>query len=238
MGIIESLKKKLPKEIYALPSIAQNVDSEQPLDGTINNFSLHTRLENFLFPAMSERVINGFFRRLTSDERRNIFIIDDRLFEHFTPKKTDMLAKVFYEYKGKRLSIKQIYSKNRKRRGRSKYLLSIDVMLGKENDKIPARIVFVCNKSNKKDWLAIISTDTTLSKEEIRSTFYDASNAHVALVFTRCMILTISQRSYEDPKTVCKILYYLANELADITFSSSLKILMQAMLDTITEFFI
>lgn len=97
--------------------------------------------------------------------------------------------KVFYEYKGENLSIKQIYSKNKKRRGRSKYLLSIDVMAGKENDKIPAKL------------------------------------------------LSISQRSNEDTKTICEIFYYLADELADITFSHSFQILMQAMIDTIAEFF-
>ncbi len=332
---------------------------------------------------LSEKVINGFFRRLTSDKRNDVFIIDDSLFDRSTSKKTEMLAKVFdhcsmkykkgfrlltlgwsdgnsfvpinhcllsaakdenllctskqydgrslaarrrkqsrrkatdvmiellqdaiksghqakyvlfdswfsspkaitsikqqfhldtiamvkvsskvfYEYKGENLSIKQIYSRNKKRRGRSKYLLSIDVMVGKENDKIPAKLVCVRNKCNKKDWLAIISTDTTLSEEEIiriygkrwqievffktcksylklvketRSTSYDALNAHVALVFTRYMLLSISQRSNEDTKTICEIFYYLADELADITFSHSFQILMQAMIDTIAEFF-
>lgn len=42
-----------------------------------------------------------------------------------------------------------IYSKNRKRRGRSKYLLSINVTVGEE--EIPAKIVCVRNKSKKKD---------------------------------------------------------------------------------------
>ena len=332
---------------------------------------------------LSERIINGFFRRLTNDERSDVFIIDDTLFDRSSSKKTDMLAKVFdhcsmkykkgfrlltlgwsdgnsfipinhcllsaakdenllcagktydgrslagrrraqsrrkatdvmvelleealkaghqakyvlfdswfsspktvtsiknqlgldtiamvkvsskvfYEYKGENLSIKQIYSRNKKRRGRSKYLLSIDVMIGKENDKMPAKIVCVRNKCNKKEWLAVISTDISLSEEEIiriygkrwqievffktcksylklvketRSTSYDALNAHVALVFTRYMILSINQRCNEDDKTICEIFYYLANELTDITFSRSLRIIMQAMLDTISEVF-
>ena len=63
------------------------------------------------------------------------------------------------------LNIKEIYSKNKKRRGRSKYLLSIEATVGTE--AIPAEIVCVRNKSKKKDWLAIISTDTSLSEEEI-----------------------------------------------------------------------
>ena len=428
-----------------MSSIPQNTESEQHLEGTINNFIFTYKLRNLLLSCnagkekgvpimkvfryllcivfadrsmymqlktdafkedfskntvyrfldnpkinwkkfttlLSERVINGFFRRLTSDERNDVFIIDDSLFDRSTSKKTEMLAKVFdhcsmkykkgfrlltlgwsdgnsfvpinhcllsaakdenllytgkqydgrslaarrrvqsrrkatdvmmellqdalkaghqakyvlfdswfsspkaitsikkqfnldtiamvkvsskvfYEYKGENLSIKQIFSRNKKRRGRSKYLLSIDVMIGKENEKIPARIVCVRNKCNKKDWLAIISTDTTLSEEEIiriygkrwqievffktcksylklvketRSTSYDALNAHVALVFTRYIILSITQRCNEDTKTICEIFYYLANELADITFSHSFRILMQAMLETITEFF-
>lgn len=75
--------------------------------------------------------------------------------------------KTNYLYEGQGLNIKQIYSKNRKRRGRSKYLLSVDVTLKKDGETLPARIVCVRNKSNRKDWLALISTDTNLSEEEV-----------------------------------------------------------------------
>ena len=75
-------------------------------------------------------------------------------------------SRIKYSYCGEQLNIKEIYSRNKKRRGRSKYLLSVDVMVGKENP-IPAKIVCVRNKANRKDWLAFICTDTTLSEEEI-----------------------------------------------------------------------
>ena len=42
-------------------------------------------------------------------------------------------SRIKYSYCGKQLNIKEIYSRNKKRRGRSKYLLSVDVMVGKEN---------------------------------------------------------------------------------------------------------
>lgn len=71
-------------------------------------------------------------------------------------------SKIKYGYQDQTLNIKEIYSKNRKRRGRSKYLLSIEITVGTE--AIPAKIVCV---RNKKEWLAIISTDTSLSEEEI-----------------------------------------------------------------------
>ena len=61
-------------------------------------------------------------------------------------------SRIKYEYCGKQLNIKEIYSQNKKRRGRSKYLLSVDVKVGKE-EPISAKIVCVRNKANRKDWL-------------------------------------------------------------------------------------
>ena len=75
-------------------------------------------------------------------------------------------SRINYEYEGEKLNIKQIYAKNKKRRGKSKYLLCVSVMLGKENP-IPAKIVCVRNKANRKDWLAIVCTNPELSEEEI-----------------------------------------------------------------------
>lgn len=45
-------------------------------------------------------------------------------------------SRIHYGYNGEDLSIKQIYSRNKKRRGRSRYLLSVDVTVG----EIPAKI--------------------------------------------------------------------------------------------------
>ena len=76
-------------------------------------------------------------------------------------------SRISYGYKGQRLNIKQIYARNKKLRGRSKYLLSVDVTVGKGTDDEPSistRIACVRNRSNKKDWLAIICTDISLSQ--------------------------------------------------------------------------
>ena len=58
-------------------------------------------------------------------------------------------SKIKYGYQDGHFNIKEIYSKNRKRRGRSKYLLSINVTVGE--DATPAKIVCVRNKSKKND---------------------------------------------------------------------------------------
>ena len=133
-----------------------------------------------------------------------------------------------------------------------------------KEETIPAKTVCVRNKSNRKDWLALISTDTTLSEEEIiriygkrwdievffkscksylrlvkecRSISYDAVNAHVAIIFTRYMMLSVAQRRNEDDKTICELFFCLMDELEDITFSQSMRIIIDALMDTVMEYF-
>ena len=170
-------------------------------------------------------------------------------------------SRIKYEYEGEKLNIKQIYAKNKKRRGRSKYLLSVDVMVGKENP-VPAKIVCVRNKANRKDWLAILCTNPELSEEEIiriygkrwqvevffktckstlnligecRSLSYDALTAHAAIVFTRYMLLALEQRKNEDQRTLGELFFFLVDEMADITFTQSLCIIMNAMIASLQE---
>lgn len=165
-------------------------------------------------------------------------------------------SRIKYGYGDSQFNIKEIYSRNKKRRGRSRYLLSVDVTLGKENP-IPAKIICVRNKANRKDWLAFICTDTTLSEEEIiriygkrwqievffktcksclnligecHSLSYDALTAHTAIVFTRYMLLALEQRQNEDSRTLGELFFFLVDEMADITFSRSMSILVSAML--------
>ena len=163
-------------------------------------------------------------------------------------------SRIKYHYNGQLLNIKEIYSRNKKNHGRSKYLLSIDVLVGKENP-IPAKIVCIRNKANRKDWLAFICTDISLSEEEIiriygkrwqievffktcksllnligecHSLSYDVLTAHTAIVFTRYMLLALEQRQNEDYRTLGEIFFFLVDEMKDITFSRSLFILMEA----------
>ena len=169
--------------------------------------------------------------------------------------------RIKYLYNGEQLNIKEIYSKNKKRRGKSKYLLSIHVIVGKEN-QVPAKIVCVRNKANRKDRLAFLCTDTTLSEEEIiriygkrwkievffktcksmlnligecHSLSYDALTAHVAIVFTRYMLLVTEQRKNEDQRTLGEVFFFLVDEMADITFNRSLSILMDALMASLQE---
>lgn len=170
-------------------------------------------------------------------------------------------SRIKYEYEGEHLNIKEIYSRNKKRRGRSRYLLSVDVMIGKDNP-IPAKIVCVRNKSNRSDWLAFICTDANLSEEEIiriygkrwqievffktcksslnligecHSLSYDALTAHTAIVFARYMLLAMEQRQHEDFRTLGELFFFLVDEIADITFARSMTILVEAMMASLQK---
>ena len=171
-------------------------------------------------------------------------------------------SRIYYEYEGKQLSIKKIFGICKKRRGRSKYLLSVNVMVGKE--KIPAKIVCVRNKKNKKDWIAFICTNPELSEEEIiriygkrwqievffktcksylnlisecHSLTYDALTAHVAIVFTRYLMIAMEQRRNEDSRTLGEIFFFFTDELRDITFGESFQIILTAMIDSVCAIF-
>lgn len=166
-------------------------------------------------------------------------------------KKSD---KMKFEYNGEMKSVKEIYRMNHKRRGRSKYLLSVTVNVTRNGKSIPARIVFVRNRSNRKDYLCLISTNTDIDEDEIiriygkrwqievffkvcksylglasecRSLSYDAMSAHVAVVFARYMLLAVENRESEDPRTLGELFLYFTDELADITFAQAFKQIME-----------
>ena len=173
-------------------------------------------------------------------------------------------SKVHYLYKGKRLSVTDIYKMNRKRRGRSGYLLSVEVELSRKESKesCPARLVFVRNRSNRKDYLVLISTDMTLTEDEIiriygkrwdievffktsksflwltkgcRSISYDAMTAHTAIVFTRYMLLAFMHRLETDDRTIGVLFYSLSEEVSDITLAEAMRRLIEAFVTIAAE---
>jgi len=70
---------------------------------------------------------------------------------------------------------------------------------------------------------------------ECHSLSYDALTAHVAIVFTRYMLLAMEQRQNEDQRTLGKLFFLLVDEMADITFNRSLGILMAALMASLQE---
>ena len=173
-------------------------------------------------------------------------------------------SKIRYIYEGKKLNLNKIYGMNKKRRGRSRYLLSVNVEIEKDGMRIPAKIVCVRNKKNRKDWVPFICTNPDLSETEIiriygkrwqievffktcksmlnlvgecHSLSYDALTAHVAIVFTRYMLLALTGRQNQDLRTMGEIFFFLTDELSDITFVYAFGIILQAMIESIHKHF-
>jgi len=133
----------------------------------------------------------------------------------------------------------------KKKRGRARILASTTIQL-KSGRK--AKIVFVRDK-RKKDWLALLTTDTTLSNEdvvriygkrwdievffkmakqhlkltkEIQCRDFDALIAHTSIVFMRYMFLAYQCRIETDHRTFGDLFYYCCDEVSDISFIESL----------------
>ena len=164
-------------------------------------------------------------------------------------KKTE---KVHYLYEGVMQGVKVIYRKHRKRRGRSKYLLSVEAAVHKGEASIPVRLVFVRNRNNRKDWLVLVTTDMSLTEEEVIRIYgkrwgievffkvcknylrlekdccalsYDAMTAHVSIVFTGYMFLAVKQRESKDDRSIGELFYLSIDELFDLCYVEVVRLL-------------
>ena len=162
--------------------------------------------------------------------------------------------KMFFCYNREEMSLTAIYSKNKKRRGRSRYLLSVMVDVVKDGKTIPAKVVYVRNRNKRKEYLCIISTDIGLDENEIiriygkrwdievffkvcksylhlgkecRSISYNAMTAHTAVVFTRYMMLSLESRESNDERTPGELFLYFSDEMSDITWIQAFPLLLQ-----------
>lgn len=170
--------------------------------------------------------------------------------------------KMFFHYQGEDQSLISIYRKNKKRRGRSRYLLSVEVEIIKDGNVIPAKVVYVRNRNNRKDYRCLLSTDLSLEENEIirlygkrwdievffkvcksylklskecHSLSYDAMTAHTAVVFTRYMMLSLESRESNDIRSLGELFVYISDEMADITWLQTLQMLLQLFRSTLSE---
>jgi len=154
-------------------------------------------------------------------------------------------SRIHYTFNGQSLDVKAIYRRLRKRRGRAKILASATVMLKEE---VAAKLVFVRDR-RKKDWLAMLSTDTELADEqvvriygkrwdievffkmakqhlklakEIQCRDFDALIAHTSIVFMRYMFLAYQCRMETDHRSFGDLFYACCDEVADISFMQAL----------------
>lgn len=157
------------------------------------------------------------------------------------------MEKIFYRYDGQWVRLSKLYSMLRKRPGRAKILASIVTQMANEQE---VKIVFVRHRHKKRQWLAILCTDTALADEEIVRIYgkrwdievffkmmkhylnlerevqlrdYDGIIGHVTIVLTRYVFLAFEQRCHDDPRTLGKLFFACSDEMQDLSLLDAME---------------
>jgi hypothetical protein len=160
-----------------------------------------------------------------------------------------------YDFKGKKLSLHQLLSRCNQNKNSNAILGSVITQM---SGGTQIKIVFVQHRCNRTKWLAVLSTDTTLSDDEIIRIYgyrwqievffkcnksllkmnkefqcrtYDAQIAHTTIVFSRYILLAWEQRKQADPKTLGYMFFEFGEDIQQIDFKEALLGLLSLIMD-------
>ncbi|GLB31529.1 transposase [Lacrimispora amygdalina] len=166
-------------------------------------------------------------------------------------------SKIHYFYQGEWMNLKEIY-KRITPTAKGNIIGSATACIRESKncpDLIEVKIVFVKDRHSK-NWLAVLSTDTSESDEEIIRIYgkrwdievffkvvksylalakefqgrsYDMMIAHTTIVFIRYAMLAVESRNSSDPRTIGDLFYYICDEAEDIKFSTSLILIIEVL---------
>lgn len=172
--------------------------------------------------------------------------------------------KVHYRYEGTLMDVKAIFNQNKKRRGRSRYLLSVSVEAVVGENSVPLKLVFVRNRNKRNEYLVLASTDTSLTEDEIIQLYgrrwtievyfkmckqylkltkyqglsYDGIFAHTTAVAIAYMILAVQERETKDDRTIGELFYLLIDELSEIPVAEAIHQLVDLFKEVLTDEYI
>jgi len=152
----------------------------------------------------------------------------------------------------RRLSLKELYCAARSVQGAGKGILrSIHTQMA---PNISVKVVFVKHRTNNNEWLAILSTDCSLSEEEIIRIYssrwdietffkctksllrlqkefqgrsYDLLISHTTIVFTRYILLAWQHRQNTDDRTLGGLFLALCDEVSSLDWAVALQQLLE-----------
>jgi hypothetical protein len=169
--------------------------------------------------------------------------------------------KIYSSFGGKPFSLLSLFNRIQKR-PHGKIIGSVVVNLNLTGTLLPARIVLVRNEKQKNEWLALLSTDLTLSEEEIVTLYgkrwdievffkmvksvlkltrefqvrsYDALLSHTSIVFIRSIMLAVVARRNADPRTFGELFYTIYDEIQDMTLMEALSLLLELFKSTMKQ---
>jgi hypothetical protein len=164
-----------------------------------------------------------------------------------------------YVVDGQFVSLKQLYRCAQPTGRKHGILRSIHTVMA---NGVPVKIVFVQNRNKKSEWLAILSTDCTLSEQEIVRIYgmrwdievffkttksllrlqkefqgrsYDLLISHTTIVFSRYIVLSWQNRCHTDHRTLGGFFYELCEEIQDLDWAVALQKLVELLQDTLKK---
>lgn len=171
-------------------------------------------------------------------------------------------TKHHYVYNGIKFDVKALFDKSmrygRKERNSQGIISSIIVNINKD---IKLKIVYVVNKNDNNQWIAIATTDIRMTNEEIiriyeyrwsieiffkaiKSTFqlekefitqsFESLLAHTTIVYTRYIVVSWELRKENDIRTLGKLFMELCDELATSTFMEAMNTLLD-IIETVSK---
>lgn len=197
---------------------------------------LNSAKANWLrFTTLLAKKVADTIKPLTGEDRVNAFIVDDSLFERTSCKKTQLGAKVFdrcdMRYKkGFRLMTLSWTDGNTMLPVNNRILSSVST----NTDLLEDEIIRIYGKR----WQIEVFFKTCKSMlnlvGECHSLSYDdALTAHVAIVFARYTLIALTGQRNTDMRTIGEIFFFLADEMADITFAHAFDIILNAVFESI-----
>jgi hypothetical protein len=154
-------------------------------------------------------------------------------------------SKIFYTWRGQKVTLENLYRKIKKRPGKARILASVVVTIASGQ---LVKIVFVRDR-RKSDWLALLSTDVDLADSDIVRIYgkrwdievffkmskqylhlekgvqlrtFDGLIAHTTIAMMRYLFLSFRQRCETDDRTLGDLFRIACNEAQDISLLDAL----------------
>lgn len=164
---------------------------------------------------------------------------------------------VLYQHNGQWVRLGKLYSLLRKKPGKAKILTSV-VVETKQGQEV--KIVFVRNRNKKRQWLAIISTDSSLANDDIVRIYgkrwdievffkmmkhylnleretqlrdYDGMVAHITIAMSRYIFLSFEQRNHDDPRTLGSLFFACSDEMEDLSLVEAMQRILSVAMEKI-----
>ncbi|MFD1349682.1 IS4 family transposase [Oceanobacillus caeni] len=159
----------------------------------------------------------------------------------------------------KRVNLKELYRLAKPASGNKSILHSIHTTMA---NGVPVKVVFVRNRNKRSEWLAILSTDCTLTETEIIRIYgmrwdievffkatksllklqkefqgrsYDSLISHTTIVFSRYILLSWQNRCSTDDRTLGGMFYELCDEVNELDWAVALQQLIELLEDALNK---